>query len=85
MKKDDFVQKYEEMDPEEKKYEARRRIYRMVIMRVLISALLIWVIFWFHLPVGAAIFLAGVVVMILGTMVPVIAALRSTLKYDDEE
>lgn len=85
MKKGNFVQKYEEMDPEDRKYEARQRVYKMIIMRVLISALLIWVIFRFQMPVGASIFLALVVVMILGTMVPVILALRSTLKYDDEE
>ena len=75
------------MTPEERemrKYEARRKITRMVIIRVVMCALLLWTAFWFAMPVAMRILLVGVVVMILGTMVPVLMTLKTTLKYEDE-
>ena len=70
------------MTPEERemrKYEARRKITRMVM-----CALLLWTAFWFAMPVAMRILLVGVVVMIMGTMVPVLMTLKTTLKYEDE-
>ena len=75
------------MTPEERemrKYEARRKITRMVIIRMVMCALLLWTAFWFAMPVAMRILLAGVVVMIMGTMVPVLMTLKTTLKYEDE-
>ena len=72
------------MDPEERKYEARRRIGRMVLMRILMSALLVWVMVSNDLPFGVILLLIGVIVMILGTLIPVFKALKTDLKYEDE-
>ena len=75
------------MTPEERemrKYEARRKITRMVIIRIVMCALLLWTAFWFAMPVAMRILLVGVVVMIMGTMVPVLMTLKTTLKYEDE-
>ena len=75
------------MTPEERemrKYEARRKITRMVIIRMVMCALLLWTAFWFAMPVAMRILLVGVVVMIMGTMVPVLMTLKTTLKYEDE-
>ena len=79
------TEKYEEMDPEERKYEARRRITRMVAMRIAMSVLLIWVIFQFELPAPMIAVLIGVIVLIIGTLFPVINALGSSLRYEDED
>ena len=73
--------------PEERelrKYEARRKITRMVIIRMVMCALLLWTAFWFAMPVAMRILLVAVVVMILGTMVPVLMTLKTTLKYEDK-
>ena len=69
---------------EMRKYEARRKITRMVIIRLVMCALLLWTAFWFAMPVAMRILLVAVVVMILGTMVPVMMTLKTTLKYEDE-
>ena len=69
---------------EMRKYEARRKITRMVIIRMVMCALLLWTAFWFAMPVAMRILLVAVVVMILGTMVPVLMTLKTTLKYEDE-
>ena len=69
---------------EMRKYEARRKITRMVIIRLVMCALLLWTAFWFAMPVAMRILLVAVVVMILGTMVPVLMTLKTTLKYEDE-
>ena len=84
---DQDTQPQEPLDPEAvelKKYEARRKITRMVIMRLIMSAMLIWTAFWFAMPVAVRILLIAVVVMILGTMIPVLTTLKTTLKYEDE-
>ena len=83
-KKELASERYEQMDPEERKYEARRRIRRMVLMRVLMSALLVWVMVRNDLPFGVILLLIGVIVMILGSLVPVFHALKTDLKYEDE-
>ena len=75
------------MTPEERemrKYEARRKITRMVIMRVILSGLLVWTIIANKLPLGVALVLVAVIVMILGTMIPVFKVLKTDLKYEDE-
>ena len=83
-KKELASERYEKMDPEERKYEARRRIGRMVLMRVLMSALLVWVMVSNDLPFGVILLLIGVIVMILGSLIPVFKALKTDLKYEDE-
>ena len=70
-KKELASERYEKMDPEERKYEARRRIRRMVLMRILMSALLVWVMVSNDLPFGVILLLIGVIVMILGSLIPV--------------
>ena len=68
-KKELASERYEQMDPEERKYEARRRIRRMVLMRVLMSALLVWVMVRNDLPFGVILLLIGVIVMLLGSLI----------------
>ncbi|MBQ8238245.1 MAG: hypothetical protein IJZ39_08890 [Oscillospiraceae bacterium] len=79
------TRKYEEMDPEERKYEAKRRITRMVAIRIAMSLLLLWVILRFKLPVAMIALLIGVIILILGTLAPVIGALQTSLRYEDED
>ena len=79
------TEKYEQMDPEERKYEAKRRITRMVAMRIALSVVLLWVIIQFSLPVPVIAVLIGVIVLILGTLVPVVGALQTALRYEDED
>lgn len=79
------TEKYEQMDPEERKYEARRRITRMVVMRVAMAVILLWVILRFELPGAMIALLIGVIILILGTLAPVIGALRTSLRYEDED
>ena len=74
----------ESEDPELRKYEARRKITRMVIVRILMCAMLVWTVIRFEMPVAMRILLIAVVAMILGTMVPVLMTLKTTLKYEDE-
>ena len=79
------TEKYEQMDPEERQYEAKRRITRMVAMRLARAVLLLWVIFWFELPTAMIVVLAVVIVMLLVTLAPVITVLRTSLQYEDED
>lgn len=79
------LQKYEEMDPELRKYEARRRITRMVAMRIALAVLLLCVMVWYRLPVGIVAVLVGVIVLLLVTLIPVIQALQTSLRYEDED
>ena len=75
------------MTPEERemrKYEARRKITRMVIMRLILAALLVWTMIANELPVAVVLVLVAVIVMILGTMIPVLKVLKTDLKYEDE-
>ena len=83
-KKELASERYEQMEPEERKYEARRRIRRMVAMRILMSALLVWVMVRNELSFGVIALLIGVIVMILGSLIPVFKALKTDLKYEDE-
>ena len=69
---------------EMRKYEARRKITRMVIMRVILAGLIVWTMIANKLPVGVMLVLAAVIVMILGTMIPVLKVLKTDLKYEDE-
>jgi len=78
------IEKYEKMDPEDRKYEARRRVTRMVIIRIILAALLVWVMVTNKLPVGVIAVLIAVVVLILGTLIPVFKALKTDLQYEDE-
>ena len=79
------TEKYERMDPEERKYEAKRRITRMVAMRIALSVILLWVMIQFRLPIPVIAVLIGVIVLILGTLVPVVSALQTSLRYEDED
>ena len=72
------------VDPEMRKYEARRKITRMVIIRVIMCAMLLWTAVWFDIPTAMRILLVVVILMILGTMLPVLSTLKTTLKYEDE-
>ena len=75
------------LTPEERelrKYEARRKITRMVIMRVILAGLLVWTMIANKLPLGVVLVLVAVIVMILGTMIPVFKVLKTDLKYEDE-
>ena len=83
-KKELASEQYEKMDPEERKYEARRRITRMVIIRFILAALLVWVMVRNSLPFPVILVLIGVIVMILGTLIPVFKVLKTDLKYEDE-
>ena len=79
------TQKYEEMEPEERKYEARRRITRMVAIRIAMAVMLLWVILRFELPTAMIVLLVSVIVMLLVTLAPVITALQTSLRYEDED
>ena len=75
------------MTPEERelrKYEARRKITRMIIMRVILCGLLVWTMIANKLPVAVVLVLVAVIVMILATMIPVLQVLKTDLKYEDE-
>ena len=79
------VEKYENMDPEDRLYEARDKIKRMIIMRVIMAALLVWVIIRFRMPVAMVILLIAVILLILGTMIPAMKVLKTDLKEPENE
>ena len=79
------VEKYASMDPEDRLYEARAKIRRMIIMRILVAALLVWVIIRFRMPVAMIILLIAVILMILGTMIPALKILKTDLKEPEED
>ena len=75
------------MTPEERemrKYEARRKITRMIIMRVILAGLIVWTMIANKLPMAVVLVLAAVIVMILGTLIPVLKVLKTDLKSEDE-
>ena len=72
------------VDPELRKYEARRKITRMVIIRAIMCAMLLCTAILADIPGAMRILLVVVILMILGTMVPVLTTLKTTLKYEDE-
>ena len=72
------------VDPELRKYEARWKITRMVIIRVIMCAMLLCTAVLADIPPAMRILLVVVILMILGTMVPVLSTLKTTLKYEDE-
>ena len=82
--REDAAQRYEEMDPEERKYEARRRIRRMVFIRLVLAGLLVWTIIVNRMPTAMVLLLVGVIVLILGTLIPVLKTFKNELKYEDE-
>ena len=53
-------------------------------MRVILAGLIVWTMIANELPVGVMLVLAAVIVMILGTMIPVFKVLKTDLKYEDE-
>ena len=57
----------------------------MIAIRLALAALLVWVMFRFHLPIGVKILLAAVILMILLTAVPAFVVLRRELKDPEEE
>lgn len=78
-------EKYEQMDAEDRLYEAERKIKKMIFMRVAMAALLVWVILRFQMPAPMIALLIGVIVVILGTMIPAIHVLKTDLKDPEEE
>lgn len=77
-------EKYEQMDAEDRLYEAQTKIKRMIFMRVLMAALLVWVVIRFQMPVAMIAVLVGVIVVILLTMIPAIKVLKTDLKDPEE-
>lgn len=84
MRNSDF-EKYEQMDPEDRLYEARDKVKRMIFMRVAMAALLVWVMIRFEMPVGMVILLIAVVLLILGTMLPALKVMKTDLKEPEDE
>lgn len=78
-------EKYESMDAEDRLYEAKRKIKRMIFMRVTMAALLVWVIIRFWMPPAMIAVLIGVILVILGTMIPAVQVLKTDLKDPEEE
>ena len=77
-------EKYENMDAEDRLYEAQTKIKRMIFMRVAMAALLVWVIIRFEMPIAMTALLIGVILVILGTMIPAIKVLKTDLKDPEE-
>lgn len=82
---DSNVEKYENMDPEDRLYEAREKTKRMIIMRVIMAALLVWVIVRFEVPAAMIVLLVCVILLILGTMLPALKVLKTDLKEPEDE
>ena len=80
----DNYEKYESMDAEDRIYEAQSKIKRMIFMRVLVAALLMWVVIWFELPIAMVLLLIGVIAVILATMLPAIRVLKTDLKDPED-
>ena len=76
--------KFENMDAEDRIYEAQTRIKRMIFMRVMMAALLVWVIIRFQMPVAMIFVLIGVIIVILATMIPAIKVLKTDLEDPEE-
>lgn len=73
------------MDADDRRWEAQRKVKRMILMRVALAALLIWVAFWFEMPVAMVALLIVVALVIVATMIPAIKVLKTDLKDPDEE
>ena len=73
-------EKYENMDAEDRLYEAQTKIKRMIFMRVAMAALLVWVVIRFRMPAAMIVFLIAVALVILATMIPAIKVLKTDLK-----
>ena len=80
----DNYEKYESMDAEDRLYEAQSKIKRMIFMRVLLAAILVWVIIRFQMPAAMIVLMIGVIVVILATMIPAIRVLKTDLKDPEE-
>ena len=78
-------EKYQAMDADDRRWEAQRKVKRMIFMRVALAALLVWVAFRFEMPTAMICLLIGVCLVILGTMIPAIKVLRTDLKDPEEE
>ena len=84
-KKNEAFEKYQQMNEEDRRWEAQRKIKRMIIMRVLMAALLVWVMIRFPMPVGMVVVLSVVSIMIVVTMLPAIQVLKTDLKDPEDE
>ena len=80
----ELQEQLEEVDPELLKYEARRKITRMVIIRIVMCLMLLATAILCNIPFAMRIVLVVVILLILGTMIPVLTTLKTTLKYEDE-
>ena len=83
-KKSEEFEKYQDMDADDRRWEAQRKVKRMVLMRCAMAALLVWVIIRFEMPVAMIALLIGVILVILGTMIPAIQVLKTDLKDPEE-
>ena len=73
------------MDADDRRWEAQRRVKRMILMRGAMAALLVWVMIRFEMPVAMIALLIGVILVILGTMLPAIKVLKTDLKDPEDE
>ena len=83
-KKSEEFEKYQDMDADDRRWEAQRKVKWMVLMRCAMAALLVWVIIRFEMPVAMIALLIGVILVILGTMIPAIQVLKTDLKDPEE-
>lgn len=74
---------YEDMNPELRKEVARDSVKKTTLLRVLIAALLIFLVFRFQLRGVAAVVLIAVAILVLLTMIPVWIVMNKNMK--DEE
>ena len=77
-------EKYQNMDPEDRVYEAQSKVKRMIVMRLAMAALLVWVVIRFEMPLTMMIFMGAVIAMILLTMIPAIKVLKTDLKDPED-
>ena len=84
-KRNDEFERIQNMDADDRRWEAQRKVKRMILMRVALAALLIWVAFWFEMPVAMVALLIVVALVIVATMIPAIKVLKTDLKDPDEE
>ena len=80
----DNFEKYQNMDAEDRLYEAQSKVKRMIVMRLAMAVLLLWVVIRFEMPLTMVILLAGVIALIVLTMLPAIKVLKTDLKDPEE-
>lgn len=74
---------YEDMNPELRKEVARDSVKKTTLLRVLIAALLIFLVFRFQLRGVAAVVLIAVAILVLLTMIPVWIVMNKNMKEEE--